>query len=80
MDAKVLKKVRNVRTQRRALLVDKWQVRVGWALGKGRRGFHLIGVVMEKPQAKMKGEEDARAPEDGMKRCWNWEEEERHSL
>lgn len=71
MDARGLKKARDARAQRRAMLADKWQVRASQALGKRRRGSCPIGVPMEKPQAEMKGEEDARALEDGMKGCQN---------
>lgn len=75
-----MKRARNVRAQRRALLVDKWQARAAQALGERRRGSRQIGVVKGKTRVGMKREDDARQPEDGKKRCWNWEEEGGHSL
>lgn len=62
MDAEGLKRDRDVRAQKRVLLVDKWQVRIAQALGK-RRGSHQIGVVVGKPRVEMKGEDSDRKPE-----------------
>lgn len=59
MDVEELKKARDVKAQRRALIVEKWKTRVIKTPGKRRMDPHQLGAVKGKPRVEERGEEDA---------------------
>lgn len=58
MDVEGLWKDRNVRAQRRVLLVDKWQAREVQTLKKRRIGPHQIGAVSRRLEEGKRMEQD----------------------
>lgn len=69
MDVEGLKKARDVRAQRRELLVDKWKARVVQTQKKINMGTHQVAEVLGKPQDGGGEKEDVGQSQIGDRRC-----------